>query len=204
MKHVIFDLGNVIAFFDHRRAARQLASLAEPPVTEEDVFRAVFGTSLEPDLDCGRMSSRQFIEHLRRTLYLASSDAAIAEAWCDIFHPNDAVIALLPRLKQSPARLVLASNTNELHFEWIARHWSGVLALFDEWVLSYRVGLRKPAPAFFWRCAEAAGAAPCDCVFVDDRSEFVERARAIGMAGITYRPDLDLEGALRSEGVEVA
>jgi glucose-1-phosphatase len=204
VRHVILDLGNVVAFFDHARAARQLASLATPRATEEEVGRAIFGTSLEPDLDSGRISSREFLDRLRGLLHIAAPDAAIVEAWCDIFRPNHDVAALLPRLKTSSARLVLASNTNELHFQWIMRHWSEDLAWFDDRILSYQVGLRKPSPAFFLRCARAAGAAPGGCVLVDDRQECVEGARAIGMAGVTYRPDLDLGEALRAEGVEVA
>ncbi len=51
--------------------------------------------------------------------------------------------------------------------------------------------------------AATAGAAPGDCVFVDDRPDFVEGARATGMAGVTYRSGLDIEGALRAEGLQL-
>ena len=204
MKHVVVDLGNVIALFDHRRASRQLASLSTVPVTEDEVFRAIFDSSLEPDLDCGRISPQDFLDRLRTLLHIAAPDDAIMRAWCDIFRPNESVVALLPRLKGSAARLLLASNTNPLHFEWLLRQMPEPLALFDECVLSYQVGVRKPAPDFFRRCAAAAGGVPGDCVFVDDRHEFVEEARALGMAGVTYYQGLDLAEALRAKGVVLA
>jgi HAD superfamily hydrolase (TIGR01509 family) len=164
-------------------------------VTADDVFREVFLSPLEPDVDRGRIRTPEFLRLLRQQLQLRGTDEAITAAWCDIFEPNPHLIAQLPRLKRLAGRLVLASNTNELHFEWIARHFAAPLAEFDALVLSHQVGLRKPEPAFFLRAAEAAGAAPADCAFVDDKPQFVEAARApsmilgpaVGAGGIAAR-----------------
>lgn len=198
MKALIFDFGNVVAFFDHRRASRQLAALVRNNVTEDTIYEAVFGASLEESYDCGRISTPEFIEHLRCELGSAVPEEAIARAWCDIFWPNDEVMSLLPRLKGSGARLVLASNTNELHFQWILNRFAAPLANFDDFVLSYRIGSRKPAPAFFQKCLESARAAPEDCIYVDDRSDFVEVARAMGMTGLAYGADGNLLEDLRA------
>src|SRR6185295_3858024 len=89
MKTVIFDFGNVVAFFDHWKASRQLAYLAKDPVPESTVYQMVFETSLEAKFDCGMIPAREFIERLRTDLGLASSNDAIVKAWCDIFWPND-------------------------------------------------------------------------------------------------------------------
>jgi len=196
MKTLLLDFGNVVAFFDHRRASRQLAALAAAPTSESQVFDRVFASPLEPDLDRGRIPTPEFLRLLRRHLDLSASDDAIATAWCDIFRPNEELIAQLPRLRPLVHRLVLASNTNELHFQWIARQFAAPLALFDELVLSFRVGARKPEEAFFRRCVEAAGVPASRCVFVDDKPEFVEAARNAGMAGLLYRPGLDLTEVL--------
>jgi putative hydrolase of the HAD superfamily len=204
MKVLIFDFGNVVAFFDHRKACRELAALSENSLEESAVYRAVFATSLECDFDCGQISSQEFIERLRITLDLKSSDDAIVKAWCDIFWPNDAVISLLPRLKRSGVRVLLASNTNELHFQWILRQFAEPLTCFDDFVLSYRVGSRKPALPFFRKCMESAGVPPEDCVYIDDRPEFVEIAREVGMTGFVYSADVNLFHTLSAEGIEVA
>jgi hypothetical protein len=39
---LIFDLGTVIAFFDHVKAARQLAALSRMPRDPHEVYRAIF------------------------------------------------------------------------------------------------------------------------------------------------------------------
>ena len=52
--------------------------------------------------------------------------------------------ATLQALKARGLRLVLASNTNELHHDWFDRAFADTLAVFDARVLSYQVGSRKP------------------------------------------------------------
>jgi len=203
MKGVVFDFGNVIAFFDHRRACRQLAALSASGVTEEEVFQAVFGTPLESDFDCGRLSPPAFIQRLRILLQLVGSDDAIVAAWCDIFWPNEEVASLIPRLNKATHRLLLASNTNELHYQWFRRRFAEPLARFDGLVLSHQLGFRKPAPEFFRRCVEVSLLSPQDSVYIDDRPDFVDAARTIGMRGIVYEPGLGLSEALQAEGVEV-
>src|SRR5687768_15330105 len=97
IKALVFDFGNVVAFFDHRLASRQLASLSDNSMDENAVYRAVFGTSLECDFDCGRITTPEFIERLRIILGSVLVDSAtIVKAWCDIFWPNNEVISLLP------------------------------------------------------------------------------------------------------------
>jgi putative hydrolase of the HAD superfamily len=65
------------------------------------------------------------------------------------------------------------------------------------------VGHRKPALPFFNACIEASGVNPNECIYVDDRPDFVEVAQSLGMAGIVYAPDVALLESLRSEGVEL-
>jgi FMN phosphatase YigB (HAD superfamily) len=191
-KTVFLDFGNVVAFFDHRRACRQLAAMSERGSDEDDVFREVFETSLEHDVDAGVIPPERFVDILRGRFWLAGTDDQIRTAWCDIFTANDAMAALIPRLKQDGFRLVLASNTNTLHFDWIAREFAGVLSHFDARVLSHEVGARKPDTRFFARCREVAQADAADCLYVDDRAEFVDVARGMGMNGVVYGPDVDL------------
>ncbi len=161
-------------------------------MTEDDVFAEVFMSPLEPEVDRGRIGTPEFLEKLRAQLALQGTDDEVVTAWCDMFEPNEHLIAQLPRLRQMAGRLVLASNTNDLHFQWIARQFAAPLAQFDALVLSYQVGLRKPEPAFFLRAAEAAGVPASACVFVDDKPQFVDAARAVSMHGVVYEPGLDL------------
>jgi epoxide hydrolase-like predicted phosphatase len=61
--------------------------------------------------------------------------------------------------------------------------------LFDAYVISSEVGLRKPDPAIYELAAERLGVAPAACVFVDDLPGNLKPARALGMATVLHRGD---------------
>ena len=189
---LLCDFGNVIAFFDHTKAARRLARLAQPPLDPQEAFDVVFRTPLEDDYDSGRISTPIFIARLRSLLHLDGTDIEIARAWNDIYTPNNAMASLLADLKRRGVRLVLASNTNELHYEWFRPLFARTLDLFDHEVLSFRVGCRKPDSRFFEACLRAAAdVPPRECLFVDDRSDLIEAARAMGIASMMYEPGVE-------------
>ena len=58
--------------------------------------------------------------------------------------------------------------------------------LFDAWVISGEVGLRKPDPAIYSLAAERLGLTPHDCVLVDDLPGNLKPARAMGMATVRH------------------
>jgi putative hydrolase of the HAD superfamily len=154
------------------------------------VYQRIFNTTLEEDYDCGRLSSASFVERLRRDLQLDASDEAIAEAWCDIYTANPVIDELIGEEQRRGSRLVLASNTNELHFEWFSRQFATVLQPFDELVLSFRVGARKPAVAFFDACIRASSRPADQIIYIDDRPDYVAAGRALGMQAFVYDPAL--------------
>ncbi|HEX8075980.1 MAG TPA: HAD family phosphatase [Thermoleophilaceae bacterium] len=76
----------------------------------------------------------------------------------------------------------------------ISNSWGGTTyddalidELFDEVVISGKVGLHKPEPEIFHLGAEKIGVPPEECVFVDDLRENCEGAEAVGMTAILHR-----------------
>jgi glucose-1-phosphatase len=193
---VLVDFGNVIAFFDHRKACRQLAALSSVQVEVDAVYAEIFQTSLEADYDTGRISTRQFLDALRRALGLEATDAVIGQAWSDIYTPNEAMARTIQALKTRGLRLVLASNTNELHHDWFDRVFADTLSVFDARVLSYQVGSRKPDRQFFTACLSAAGCPASECLYVDDRADLVAAGRHLGLPSLMYAPGVDVEAAV--------
>jgi epoxide hydrolase-like predicted phosphatase len=61
--------------------------------------------------------------------------------------------------------------------------------LFDAWVISSDVGVRKPDPAVYKLAAERLGLPPAACVFVDDLPGNLKPASALGMATVLHRGD---------------
>jgi HAD superfamily hydrolase (TIGR01509 family) len=101
---------------------------------------------------------------------------------------------------------VLLSNTNEWHLEEIERKYPEVLQLFDgRVVLSFKEHRAKPSAEVFLKATSLAGAgiAPSDCIYLDDRTDFVETARGLGMHGIVYRSHARFVQELRRHGIYV-
>jgi putative hydrolase of the HAD superfamily len=189
VRAIVFDFGQVVGFFDHRLTTNRLAAHTDLPA--DDLHRLLFGGPLERDYDVGRLSTAAFLAQVRDACRLRCSEDAIAAAWADIFWPNEDVIALLPQLK-GHVRLLLASNTNELHSRQFRRQLADALRHFDAVVLSHEIGQRKPDAAFYRHCERLAGCAAEECLFIDDLPTNVAGARACGWHGIVYTDVADL------------
>jgi len=51
---------------------------------------------------------------------------------------------------------------------------------------SAEVHLAKPDAAIFHACLKVVGSRPEECLFIDDRTENVEAARALGMQAVKF------------------
>jgi glucose-1-phosphatase len=202
---LIFDFGNVVAHFDYRKACE---TLGRPIGVSGEVFlerarAAGFGPLVER-YESGKMTAEEFSGAVCGQVGLEIAHDDFAAAWADIFRLNEPIAPLIADLKRRGYTLVLGSNTNDLHAAQFRRQFAETLAHFDRLVLSYEVGWIKPHASFFHACADAAGAPPEECVFIDDLPENVAGARATGMTGIVFRDVPSLLDELRGLGVEVA
>jgi len=96
------------------------------------------------------------------------------------------MIELLERLKNKKYKLILASNTNELHYDWFKKQFEEALALFEDEVISFKIEYRKPEKEFYDYCVERSGYKALQCVFIDDRLDFINVARGMGVKSIWY------------------
>ncbi len=195
---VVFDFGNVLGFFSHRQAAEQLASYTD--AAPEAIRAYLFGCKLEADFESGKMSADVFRGLVRETFRLRCTDAQFDAAYSDMFSRNPDVCPL-PALLKPRYRVLLLSNTNELHANQFLRQFAEVLAPFDARVLSYEVGIRKPDPHIYEHCRRLADRPASECLFIDDLPSNVEGAVACGWQGIVYRRGDDLRRELAAAGV---
>ena len=201
MKTIVFDLGNVVAFFDHRRALERIRPFS--PLSVEEMYARVFAGDLEDRVERGQLTPSVFLREVHHLWQLRCDVEFLAHALGDIFSANPEVCDLVPRLK-ARYRLVLGSNTNAVHARRFLAQFAGVLRHFDTLVLSHEIGTRKPDAEFFHTCQRLAKAKASECVFIDDLQANIDGARGVGFHGIVYRPNAGLAAQLQALGVEAA
>jgi putative hydrolase of the HAD superfamily len=200
MRTLVFDFGNVLAFFDHGRAVAKLAWFSDRPPTE--LMLELYGGALETDYELGTLTTAEYVRLGKLNGRLTCSDDEFLAAFADIFWRNDEACDLIPRLKPR-YRLVLASNTNDAHYRHYTREYADVLRHFDALCPSHRVGHRKPHAEYFAHCQRFTEASPRECLFVDDLPANVEAARRHGWEGICYQKPGTLADQLRAAGVTI-
>jgi putative hydrolase of the HAD superfamily len=204
-KHaLIFDFGNVVAFFDYLRACERFAArlgVTGPALRAQLLDRGFAG--LLKKFESGRMPADRFAEAVMASAGLSLAHDEFARDWEDIFWLNEPVARLIGVLKLEGYRLILGSNTNVLHATHYRRRFAETLDQFDRLVLSYEVGHVKPEPAFYAACVAAAARPAEDCIFVDDVALYVEAARDAGLAAVQYVDTPGLIAGLRRLGVEI-
>jgi HAD superfamily hydrolase (TIGR01509 family) len=181
---ITFDLGNVLIRVDHLRFCRRLAALAG--LSPEEVYTRVFESSLEPGYDTGRITSREFYQRVTAHFGVALPYPQFCDLWCDLFDPMEGMAELVQHLA-SKFPLLLLSNTNALHFDYIKGRFGLVLQPFRAFVLSYQVGSRKPEPAIYQSLIRQAGRPPQEILFLDDKAAFVEGALRQGLTAWQFR-----------------
>lgn len=109
---------------------------------------------------------------------------------------NEQVLALVREVRQT-YKMALLSNIGKGSLK--RRFSDSELAeLFDVVVPSAEVGMMKPDHEIYEYTARQLGVVPEECVFIDDRENYVTAAREVGMQGIVFtsaaqlRSDLEL------------
>jgi putative hydrolase of the HAD superfamily len=198
IRALIFDLGNVLVFFDHRIVLERLVKICN--FSADEIRIAFFKSDIMQRYMTGRISSEHFFSEVQEKLNLRCNLHEFGLIFSDIFTPNQPVIDLVHQLSEKYP-LFLLSDTNEFHFEFVQKNYP-VLQVFRYHTLSYRVGSSKPGAEIFNHAIKQTGFAPHELIFIDDLKTNAEGAQAVGIQGIWFRDDLQLKRDLKRLGIE--
>jgi epoxide hydrolase-like predicted phosphatase len=195
---VITDLGRVVLWFDNGIFYRKMTAWCSLSVDE---IRLTVHRSLEfvELFDLGRLTPQAFHARVIAKLGAKVGYDEFMAAYVDVFSVNEPVLEIMKRLK-GKYRLVLVSNVDVVRFGFIKKKFPELM-IFDDYVLSYELGVMKPDPRIYRAALEKAKAGPSDCVFIDDMEENIVGAAALGIPSVLYRPETDLEEELRLLGL---
>ena len=199
VKAVLFDLGKVLLHFNFDPAFKRLSKTCGLQVKDiEDYF---VSAGLEVLYDGGKISSRQFYSEIKKALGAKKLGfEQFKKIWNEIFTPKKDMIGLVGKLSKN-YRLVLISNTNAMHFEYIYKKY-GVLQKFDRLILSYKEKVRKPDEKIYRKAAAACRALPHEIYYIDDRADLTEAAKELGFHTFTYQNNFkELVADMRKKGM---
>ncbi len=195
---VISDLGNVILWFDNEVFFRKMTAHCRLSVDE---IREIVWNSPEfvKLFDLGSLAPREIYDRVTAKLGAKVGYDEFMAAYADVFTINPPVFETMKRLREKH-RLVLVSNVDEVRFRFIRKRFPELM-FFDDYVLSYELRVMKPDARIYRVALDKARAEAAECVFIDDLEENIEGAAALGIPGVLYRPETDLERELRTLGL---
>ena len=133
-------------------------------------------------LETGEIEPAEFERRFGPRLGIAETEGLIERMFAAV-GPDEDVIAAVRSARDAGVRTGLISNS------WGTSIYDpdALEGMFDEIVISGDVGLHKPQPEIYKLAAERLGAAPEECVFVDDLRENVRGAEQVGMTAVLHR-----------------
>lgn len=183
IKTFLFDLGNVLVAFSHPRMYQQMGTVLG--LTPHHIIDMLAKDRLQWRYECGEVTTEALLQLCESEAKVSFQRDALIEAVSDIFTPIETMRSVTRALKEQGHRLVLVSNTNELHFKHVQSRYD-VLDPFDDVILSYEVKAMKPAPDFYRVAVAASGHAASDCLFVDDLEANIVGARNFGIPAVQF------------------
>lgn len=190
----MFDLGGVIVAHDNALLFRRIAGRCTRP----DHAATIHRLGQVPGYGTGALP----ITHLHAALVQEAGYqgdwACFLQDWSCHFAVDPRMLRLVQQLAAA-CRVVLFSNTNFEHWDYLDRTTNGALRQLEAY-LSHELGMMKPDPAAFTEVVRRAGLDAATTVFIDDVAANVEGARIAGLIGVHFTG----ETALRRELAAIA
>jgi putative hydrolase of the HAD superfamily len=179
IKTLIFDFGDVFINLDKEGAMKHaLKNFKLDKLSEEMIaFNSLY--------EQGLISTEEFIEfYLENFPNLDEED--ILYSWnCILKDFPEHRLNFIKKLSlEKKFNLILLSNTNELHIDWIKERvsfYEDFKNCFNKFYLSHEIQLRKPDTSIYNFVLEENNLNPEECLFIDDTIENTEAAKLLGI-----------------------
>lgn len=200
IKHIIFDMGNVLTKYNMTEYIRRYADT-------EEAFRMikneVCGSVEWICMDRGTMSDEEAVASICQRIPEEFHEAA--ERFIREFRmeqeENPPMERLVRALKEAGYDLCLMSNTSH-RFRIFSKSIAAISYINKIWI-SCEHGYLKPEKEAYLDFFAQFSLKPQECLFIDDSPANIEAGMRLGMEGIVYHQDTaELERRLREHGIE--
>ena len=199
IKNIIFDIGKVLLGFDWDEYANSIFD----PETADAVTKALWHTGYWSELDRGVLSEEEILQLFYDAApeYKTEIDKAYNEVGLCV-RRRDWAIPMVDSLRDRGYKVYYLSNLSE-HIMDVGRHALDFTEHMDGGIFSCHVKSIKPDPAIYLKLIEKYDLIPGECLFIDDHEDNIAVGRALGMKGIIFENqqqlETDLEQALTKD-----
>ena len=201
IRAIFFDFGGVLLkTFD---GVDHEAIEAEFGLEAKTLRKCVYRDSRYMDFQVGKCTYDEWTGSIREALTPLVGERAsdVVDAFLQAPRSfNQEVLSLVKRL-HGRYTLGIISNTTP-GMEARLRERFDLTDLFEVRVGSGDLGIAKPDAGIFLHATKLAGLAPEQSVFTDDRADFAEAARGVGMHGFHFTEYARFAEDLHSVGVQ--
>jgi HAD superfamily hydrolase (TIGR01509 family) len=200
IKCILFDMGGVILTQKIENILMEIAKKLKIP------FQALVDLRAEHKVDMwdGKMGVKDFALIIKQKFFLSMSVNQILRVWEKTYlgmnHPNEECLGFARELMKQ-YKVGMISNLWDFHVKINRKR--GLYDGFDPLILSPEVHMHKPQREIFELAVKQAGVDGCECVFIDDRSEYFVVAESLGMKTIEFKSFNQLKTDLEELGVVV-
>lgn len=175
---LLFDFGDVFLNLDKEATTRELKKLRLNAFTAEM-------EQINNAYEKGELTSGEFVEYYQKWFPQASSKSLIA-AWNAILldFPKHRIEFLENLAASNNYQLLLLSNTNEIHIDWVKNnisYYERFKSCFKKFYLSHEIGLRKPDPEIFEFVLNDNKLDAEYLFFIDDTQMHTDAAQKLGI-----------------------
>jgi putative hydrolase of the HAD superfamily len=195
IKNIIFDFGGVILNINHKKLEEAFKSLGIPDF--EHLFNQASQSELFQQFEVGKISPREFRMGVRSLTGLNITDDTFDNTWNKIINDFPARrINLLRQIKNS-YKLLLLSNTNEIHYDYYIEKFRiefgyDFQSLFHRTYWSFRMGKRKPDPDAYVEIISNERISPSETLFIDDSKQNIIAAANLGIKTLHLQNGMEL------------
>ena len=197
----IFDLGGVIFGISLDPIFRSWAeSSGISPQKIAEKFKA---DSHHDRFETGEISPEEYRAHICDTIGAKLSPEDFDRGWnCIYLDVLPGIESILAEI-QKYLRLVVLTNTNQIHAPVWRVRYTMILTYFEKIFASHEIGARKPESEAFQTVLDYLNIEPGKVVFFDDSPNNVQGANAVGINGFVATSHLDVIEGLQQKGITV-
>lgn len=179
---IVWDLGGVhVDFFP----ADFIPKLANDDC-KEPMIEHCFEAEIWQELDRGTVTEDEVVAHVleRVPAHCEPHVERIVKGWTEVMEGKESLVPIVERLHAAGYEQMILSNAGWRFPPYIET--LPVSGYMSERLYSCEVNLLKPEPEIFKVFVERFGVVPEEILFIDDRLDNVESARACGWNAVQY------------------